>query len=101
MTATNTLVRSASQRRRMLARRLAMLAGVAMTAASAGPFRLVEDTADGGGQHSQGVRFAVEGSIGQPDTATLQGPRFEIAGGFWRPASTPASDTLFHNGFEN
>jgi hypothetical protein len=95
------LVRSASQRRRMLARRLAMLAGVAMTAASAGPFRLVEDTADGGGQHSQGIRFAVEGSIGQPDTATLQGPRFEIAGGFWRPVSTPVSDTLFHNGFEN
>jgi hypothetical protein len=101
MTATRALVRSTSQRRRMLARRLAMLAGVAMTAASAGPFRLVEDTADGGGEHSQGVRFAVEGSIGQPDTTTLQGPRFEISGGFWRPASTPASDTLFHNGFEN
>ena len=77
------------------------LIGVAFVgAAAAGNFSLLSNTADGGGQHSQGVRFAVEGTIGQPDTAQLSSPRFSVSGGFWQ-AATPISDSIFANNFED
>lgn len=69
-------------------------------AAQAAPFRLLESTHDGGGAHSQGGRFSIEGTAGQPDAGRAIGQRFAIQGGFWRPA-TPVSDTLFRHGFEN
>ncbi len=79
---------------------LALLAG----AASAQRFSIPDQTVDGGGQHSQGTRFAVEGTVGQPDAAPpLIGNRFTVTGGFWQPVSTrtpPGDPTIFSNGFE-
>ena len=70
-------------------------------AAHGGPFELTEGTIDGGGQHSQGQRFALEGSIGQSDAGVVEGTRFSIDGGFWRPAIAPLTDTIFSHGFED
>jgi hypothetical protein len=69
-------------------------------AAASGNFTLLSGTADGGGQYSQGARFAVEGTIGQPDTARLNSNRFTIEGGFW-PTTRVTSDTIFANNFED
>jgi hypothetical protein len=72
------------------------------TIAEAAPFRLVSGTADGGGQHSQGTRFTVEGTVGQPDAGLAQGPRFRVDGGFWPTAATAApTDSIFRNSFED
>ncbi len=64
-------------------------------------FELKEGTHDGGGQHSQGERFALEGSIGQPDASQTTSAHFSIDGGFWRPAIAPVANTIFSNGFED
>ena len=69
-------------------------------AATSGNFSLLTGTSDGGGQHSQGARFAVEGTIGQPDTAQLSSNRFAIGGGFW-PTTNATTDTIFANNFED
>jgi hypothetical protein len=77
-----------------------LLAGLSATAFAA-PFRLHSSTIDGGGGHSQGARFAVEGTLGQPDVAQLAGARFGLDGGFWQPAAIERADTIFSNGFED
>ena len=67
-------------------------------------FQLQDHTADCGGNHSQGSRFAVEGTIGQHDAGTtrLQGPRFIVEGGFWPPqVATPTASAIFNDGFED
>lgn len=93
--------------RRSLTTVFALLAlGVlaATTPALAGQrFRIESHTSDGGGNHSQGTRFAVEGTAGQPDAGpTLQGVRFAVQGGFWHAASTPSQDPiLFKDSFED
>lgn len=91
------------RRRRSTARHCwsLLLALVLIGSAAAAPFRLIEGTADGGGQHSQGTRFAIEGSLGQPDAGMLTGNRFAIDGGFWRPSATTHTDSIFANGFED
>lgn len=80
--------------------RRGLLAGalLAAGAVAAGSFQIDEHTVDGGGEFSQGSRFAIEGSLGQPDTATPQGGRFAIDGGFWRAAD---NDSLFQDSFED
>jgi hypothetical protein len=76
--------------------------GLICSATQAAPFRLISSTADAGGSHSQGTRFAVEGTGGQPDTGRLQGQRFTLQGGFWPTAAdAPNSDTLFRDSFED
>ncbi len=71
-------------------------------ATPAAPFRLTSGTADVGGGHSQGQRFALEGTSGQPDAGWLQGQRFTLQGGFWPTAADAStSDTLFRNSFED
>lgn len=55
-----------------------------------------------GGGTSSGGNFAIDGTIGQADVDPLQpstGGVYSISGGFWFTAS-PATDTLFANGFE-
>lgn len=76
---------------------------LAATFADAAPFRLISGTVDGGGEHSQGTRFAVEGTVGQPDAGRAQGARFRIDGGFWPTASTstPPTDSIFSHSFED
>lgn len=87
--------------RRSLAALLLLLLLPAL--AEAGPFRLISGTVDGGGEHSQGTRFAVEGTVGQPDAGLAEGARFSVDGGFW-PTTTRNSalpDSLFTNSFED
>ncbi len=87
--------------RRQLLLPVALALGL-IGAAQAAPFRLISSTADAGGGHSQGTRFAVEGTAGQPDAGWLQGQRFTLQGGFWPAAAdAPASDILFQNSFED
>lgn len=50
---------------------------------SGGPFELQWSTLDGGGGTSGGGRFALSGTIGQPDAGTLAGGPFKLEGGFW------------------
>ncbi|MCB0036491.1 MAG: hypothetical protein KDE51_20805 [Anaerolineales bacterium] len=38
---------------------------------------------DGGGGSSAGGRYALSGSIGQPDAGFQSGSRFSTTGGFW------------------
>lgn len=84
-------------------RSLAVLLLLLATLAEAGPFRLVSGTVDAGGAHSQGSRFAVEGTVGQPDAGLAQGARFSVDGGFWPTTATSAAptDSIFRNSFED
>ncbi len=52
-------------------------------AQSGGTFDLGWSTIGGGGGTSRGGRFALSGTIGQPDAGTLSGGNFELEGGFW------------------
>ena len=82
----------------MNARRLALLLALAAPCASA-QFTLPDWTVDSGGGLAQGLRFRLEGTIGQPDASdTLRGTRFALAGGFW--ADVPL-DRVFRDGFED
>lgn len=77
---------------------LALLASVPANAS----FRLIDGSADGGGRHSQGSRFAVEGTAGQADTELLAGTRFRLYGGFWSDGQGSAlPDLLFQDSFED
>jgi hypothetical protein len=70
---------------------------------AAGRFELKSTTVDGGGNYSQGARFAIEGTVGQHDAAPRsQGIRFSVSGGFWPTATAPTSagNGIFSNGFE-
>ena len=46
-------------------------------------FTLEDSTIDGGGGSSSGGRYAVNGTIGQPDAGTSSGGRYRLEGGFW------------------
>lgn len=89
--------------RRRLPGSLALLLGLLAAAAQAAPFRLTSATVDAGGTHSQGARFSVEGTAGQPDAGRLQGARFTLEGGFWPTTepTAPQGDALFQNSFED
>lgn len=53
-------------------------------AQSGGQFDLSWSTIDGGGGGpSRGGRFALSGSLGQPDAGVLSGGNFNLEGGFW------------------
>ena len=54
-------------------------------------------TVDGGGGRSQGARYTVVGTIGQPDAVPLllRG-RYRLGGGFW----TNLDAGIFRDGFE-
>lgn len=85
-------------------RSLAVLLLLLATLAEAGPFKLVSGTVDAGGAHSQGARFAVEGTVGQPDAGLAQGARFSVEGGFWPTTTTTSAaptDSIFRNAFED
>jgi hypothetical protein len=68
----------------------------------------LEDTAytvDGGGGRSTGSRYALVGSVGQPDTDPLHpasGGGYSLVGGFLSDSapSQPGTDPLFVDGFE-
>jgi len=61
-----------------------LLSGAALAvAASSSGYTLDWFTVDGGGGHSLGGRYALDGSIGQPDAGTLTGGGYTLRGGFW------------------
>lgn len=79
-----------------------LLAFPAVLAAGGPRFSLTSDTVDGGGSHSQGARFALEGTVGQPDTGLAVGQRFAVEGGFWTGANAlPLQDSIFQDSFED
>jgi hypothetical protein len=46
-------------------------------------YRIDDSTADSGGDKSEGGRFKVEGTIGQPESGTSTGGSYTFEGGFW------------------
>lgn len=50
---------------------------------SGGPYTLTANNASGGGGSSTGATYAIQGTTGQPDGATLTGGSFTLTGGFW------------------
>jgi hypothetical protein len=52
-------------------------------AQSGGEYDLSWWTVDGGGGRSSGGGYTLQGTIGQPDAATLAGGEYTLAGGFW------------------
>lgn len=62
---------------------------------------IVKQTVDGGGGDVQGIRYSLNGTVGQPDAALTAGIQYQLAGGFWAAPSEPElSDNLFADGFE-
>ncbi len=59
-----------------------ILAGAGFAAYLGGDFDLSWYTIDGGGGESTGARFAVAGTIGQPDAGVMAGGDFSLSGGF-------------------
>lgn len=69
-------------------------------------------TVDGGGGASAAGRYALRGTVGQPDAEVVSlcsadggpgcvQPRFEVVGGYWTGAAPSApGDELFGDGFE-
>ena len=49
-------------------------------------------TFGGGGASSAGNRYAVKGTIGQPDAGRQRGAVYAVSGGFWSVAAVIASD---------
>ena len=67
---------------------LATLAVVSLAWAQSGQWDLGWFTIDGGGATSSaGDGFALSGTIGQPDAASLSGGVYILRGGFWAVAS--------------
>ena len=59
-------------------------------------YQIMNYTIDGGGHlHSNGDRFQLSGTLGQPDSHLLQGAdRYTLVGGFWgpyQPATIPGT----------
>ncbi len=61
---------------------LSLIAAVTTGATGVSDFNLSWHTVDGGGMQSTGERFALSGTIGQPDAGALTGGRFTLTGGF-------------------
>lgn len=63
----------------------ALLAASALSsrAQTGGSFALTWSSIDGGGALASGGAYEAYGSIGQPDTGTLAGGVYDLAGGFW------------------
>ncbi len=74
-----------SLNRKLMMRSVAVvliLAGAGFAAYLGGDFDLNWYTVDGGGGTSTGERFAVAGTIGQPDAGVMAGGDFSLSGGF-------------------
>jgi hypothetical protein len=66
-------------------------------ALAGGGFAISWWTVDSGGGLSEGGDFALQSTIGQPDTGTSAGGAYTVNGGFWNapgPVNTP-QDSLY------
>jgi len=67
---------------------LVLVVGVSLASAQTGDWALSWYTIDGGGALSiGGDRFALSGTIGQPDAGNMSGDAYTLHAGFWQPAS--------------
>jgi hypothetical protein len=67
---------------------LLLLGAVTLASAQTREFDLGWHTIDGGaGESAAGDRFALSGTIGQPDTQRLSNGAYALYGGLWGPAS--------------
>ena len=60
-----------------------ILSPFSVLAQSAGSYDLGWSTIDGAGGASSGGRYALSGTIGQPDAGELRGGSYVLVGGFW------------------
>jgi len=73
---------------------LALVALLLLSAAALAPngYEMPWWTVDGGGGHSAGPGYALDGTLGQPDAgSSLSGGGYRLAGGFWSGAAGGAS----------
>ena len=74
----------------LLVTMLILLTAVSLASAQAGGFDVVWHTIDGGGGTSiGGDRFALSGTIGQPDAGKMSGGAYTLQGGFWPGTAAP------------
>jgi hypothetical protein len=77
---------------------IAMLLAVSLASAQSGDVDLIWLTVDGGGAtSSDGSRYSLSGTIGQPDAGSTSSSGYTLTGGFWGIAagSGPSTDTLY------
>lgn len=93
--------RPTRSRRTPLTALVLMASLMAAPSLAAGPYRLLGGVASGGGGHSQGARFAIEGTVGQTaaQPSGAGAGRFAVEAGFWAFAPA-ASGQLLADGFE-
>ena len=71
----------------LLTAALVLLVAVSLASAQTGEWDLSWYTIDGGGAtSSDGDRYALSGTIGQPDAGRAFGGVYVLHGGFWQPA---------------
>jgi hypothetical protein len=76
----------------LLVTSLILLIAFSVAAAQTGDFDLVWHTIDGGGSTSiGGDRFALSGTIGQPDAGKMSGGVYALQGGFWPAIAAPGA----------
>ena len=79
--------------------RVATACGLLLAAPALAQLTLPKWSVDNGGGVSNGARFELHGTIGQPDAVSLlQGTRFRLAGGFWAEVQDAR---IFRDGFED
>lgn len=88
--------------RGILLRAVAALALLpAAGAVAAAGWTMTRHVIAGGGGHSQGGGYSLQGTIGQPAIGVSDATRERVWSGFWGPqASVPAGDDIFRDGFE-
>ena len=80
-------------------RRISLFALTLLAMPGAAQQHLTKTTVDSGGGRSASARYALTGSIGQPDAVPLlSGGRYRIGGGFW--AALPSNE-VFSDSFES
>jgi hypothetical protein len=85
--------------------RLALCAGLALmlaATAQAADFAIEASLVAAGGGHSRsaGGCLAIDASIGQHTVGESAGGAFSVRAGFWPALADDATDSLFHNAFE-
>lgn len=79
---------------------IACLAPSRSPAQAGGAYRIDRAAIGDGGATSSGGAFRLSGTVGQPATDMLGAGGYRLYDGFWGPASLPATDEIFANGFD-
>jgi hypothetical protein len=89
------------QRLRIVTVAFATLLPAAVLAQAGGAFRIERAAIGSGGATSNGGSFRLSGTVVQPATDLLGAGAYRLYDGFWSPASSPATDEIFANGFDS